>query len=350
MKLYDYLYVDLEKAVSLYSQLTGGVVELRESQVDWGKTADNKRKYDFKVFKHDAGGTTTDGESLKEVIKPYHSFLIELEQALEDQGFLITMGDTPNSPSLRDPEFRKIVAESFAIKVTGRCVIEDYERIKRVSVAFPDVVELINESAQSSFKDSEEYREIERQLEEAEQQAKAVKDGNKRSKANLLVKQHKRALADLLSTQIGVEAPEKWLLDGLQTWINTFLPGIVNLRVYPSLDLHDEQVFGHLKKECFCDNNPESLHFTYGSKPSGELTVLGVVAAVPTEEEDEFEPLREFDRDGLADTESVENAFRGVFRGFDGFEQMIRTCRFPRVVVYPVLVYRTAKPNKHAAH
>jgi len=66
MTLYDYIYVDLEKVISLYSQLTGGVVELRESNKERVHSADNKRNYDFKVFKHDAGGTEQDKSGLKE--------------------------------------------------------------------------------------------------------------------------------------------------------------------------------------------------------------------------------------------------------------------------------------------
>jgi len=31
MPLYDYLYVDLPKVISLYSQITGGIVESRET-------------------------------------------------------------------------------------------------------------------------------------------------------------------------------------------------------------------------------------------------------------------------------------------------------------------------------
>lgn len=57
MLLYDYLYVDLPKVISLYSQITGGVVESRETSHEQDRSADNKRNYDFKVFRHDAGGT-----------------------------------------------------------------------------------------------------------------------------------------------------------------------------------------------------------------------------------------------------------------------------------------------------
>ena len=60
MPLYDYLYVDLPKVISLYSQITGGVVETLETTQEQARSSDNKRAYDFKVFRHDAGGTDTD--------------------------------------------------------------------------------------------------------------------------------------------------------------------------------------------------------------------------------------------------------------------------------------------------
>ena len=152
MQLYDYIYIDREKAVSLYSQLTGGVVEVQESQVESGKVADNKRHYDFKVFKHDAGGTSSDKEQSKVVIKPYHAFLIELEKLLQDEGHLVAIDSESPDSSLRDDAFRQHIEGSFALKVTGRSVIEDYERIKGIANAFPDVVDLINKSTQNNLK------------------------------------------------------------------------------------------------------------------------------------------------------------------------------------------------------
>lgn len=53
----------------------------------------------------------------------------------------------------------------------------------------------------------------------------------------------------------------------------------------------------------------------------------------------------EFERTGVADCEAVEQGFRGFFRGFNGFEQMIQNCRFPRVRVHPLTVYRSVAPN-----
>lgn len=83
--------------ISLYSQLTGGVVELKETNFERGITADNKRNYDFKVFKHDAGGTTQSIERGKTTLKPYHALLQELEVELSSSGYLLDL----SSPSCR---------------------------------------------------------------------------------------------------------------------------------------------------------------------------------------------------------------------------------------------------------
>jgi hypothetical protein len=36
MSLYDYIYVDLNKVISLYSQMTGGVIEILERSAGTG--------------------------------------------------------------------------------------------------------------------------------------------------------------------------------------------------------------------------------------------------------------------------------------------------------------------------
>ena len=151
---------------------------------------------------------------------------------------------------------------------------------------------------------------------------------------------------NLIASSTAVGMVPQWILDGMETWIDAFLPGITNIRVYPFEDQDDEHVFGHLEAGNFTIPDPTAFHFTYGSFPTEEFTMLGVVTSVPPAEEESFAPLAEFDKEELKDHESVESAFRGMFRGFDGMEAMVRTCRYPRVLVHPVLVYRQTSPNK----
>jgi hypothetical protein len=346
MFLYDYIYVDLPKVISLYSQLIGGVVEVREIAKELVESADNKRHYDFKVFKHDAGGTEQDKSGVKETIKPHHSVLMELEEELVRNGYLIDLTVTSEVGSLRNPDLRAQLKKTLCVKVRGRAVIENYERIKSIAQVFPDVVKLINKSAESKLRDSAEFLSLKSQLERAEQDIKREKDRNERATKNEQLKSLKRAVDDLVQGASKVGMVDQWILDGMKTWIDAFLPGIVNLRVYPSADYPDEHIFGHLKQPFFEDTDTNSFHFTYGSLPTESLTMVGIITSVPDESGDTFKPLAEFEKASLVPDESIESAFRGVFRGFDGMEQIIRTLRFPRVLVYPLTVYRSVEPNQ----
>lgn len=343
MNLYDYVYVDLDKVVSLYSQLTGGVVELKETQSEKGSTSDNKRNYDFKVFKHDAGGTIQDKESNKETIKPHHALLQELEQELSSSGYLLDLSELKEGATLKDKETREILKNALCVKCTGRIVIEDYERIKSIGQDFPEIVKLINRSHADSLKETHEYREIVRQIKELES---AGGNRNSKAKKKRKAKELRKSLEDLVESSSAIDSVPKWILDGMKTWIDAFLPNITNIRVYPFPNEKDEHLFGHLDASNFSVPDSTAFHFTYGSFPTEEFTMLGVITSVPSDLEEEFNPLEEFEKETLEDYESVENAFRGMFKGFNGMEAMIRTCRYPRVLVHPILVYRQTSPNE----
>lgn len=345
MPLYDYLYVDLPKVISLYSQLTGGVVESRETTHEHGRTADNKRAYDFKVFRHDAGGTANDTSGTRELVKPHHAVLAELEVELTRQGYLLDLNAGNSERSLRDSALRQMLASTLCIKVTGRAVIEDYERMKGISKDFPEIAKLVNKSIESNLKDSPEYQGAMADIQALSIEIRQEKDRNRRAQKEERLRQIKRQIDDTLGSVSKVGVVDQWVLDGFRTWVDAFIPGIINLRLYPSMQRLDEQVFGHLKREYFEDPSTNSFHFTYGTVPTEQLTMIGIVTAIPTESPDSFDPLAEFQREGLQDNESVESAFRGLFRGFGGLEQMVRTSRYPRVLVQPVVVYRSVKPN-----
>lgn len=343
MNLYDYLYVDLEKAISLYSQLTGGIVELRETQTEKGSTSDNKRNYDFKVFKHDAGGTKQEKEQDKTTIKPHHALLQELEQELSTSGYLVDLSQVEAGKTLKDPEIRIILKNALCVKCTGRIVIEDYERMKKIGQDFPEIAKLINRSHADTLKETPEVQAIEQQIAEMEN---SQRDRNKKAKAKEKVKQLRKQLDGLMASSSAISILPQWILDGMKTWIDAFLPNITNIRVYPFTDQPDEHIFGHLSSTNFVIKDPTAFHFTYGSFPTEEFTMLGIITSVPLNEEETFTPLHEFDKEELADYESVEKGFRGLFRGFDGIEAMVRTSRYPRVLVHPILVYRQSSPNK----
>ena len=339
MNLYDYLYVDLDKVISLYSQLTGGVVELRETQSERGTTSDNKRSYDFKVFRHDAGGTAKEKEQDKITIKPHHALLQELEKELALSGYLMDLDNINEDKSLKCPEVRGILKNALCLKCTGRIIIEDYERMKKIGKDFPEIVKLIKPSRLASLKKTQKWQEIEQQLENYKNIS-----GNKDKKRK--VKELRNKLDELINSSSAIKMVPQFILDGFGTWVDAFLPNITNIRVYPFENRIDEHILGHLESSNFIITDTTAFHYTYGSFPTEEFTILAIITSVPLEEKEHFNPLQEFEKDDLKDYETVERGFRGLFRGFDGLEAMVRTCRYPRVLVHPILVYRQTLPNK----
>ncbi|MCI5128027.1 MAG: hypothetical protein D3905_04880 [Candidatus Electrothrix sp. AS4_5] len=339
MSLYDYLYVDTKKVVSTYNQLTGAVVSAGDSTCATVGQAESKKKYDFKIFRNDSA-TVQEGQGTQEQVKPHHILFQELEQELASQGHLVDLSGQKMAAKLQNKEFRKTLKNTFCIKVTGRCVVEHYERMKKISESFPDIAALINQSNKAAVKSTDAYKDLMAQITTREAEIAKIKDRNARNIQKAPLKEQKKKLQDLLDNQTQAGVVEQWILDGLKTWIDTFISGIINFRVYPDQEQTAVQVFGHLKQENFFDMDVSAFHFTYGSVPTEELTLLGIVSSVPNPEDAAFNPHQEFLKGDLSSKEAVERGFRSVFRGFEGFEQMVRTCRYPRVLVSPLLVYR----------
>ncbi|MCI5158344.1 MAG: hypothetical protein D3906_07845, partial [Candidatus Electrothrix sp. AUS1_2] len=73
ISLCDYLYVDTKKILSVYNQLTGAAVSAGESAYSTVNQVENKKKYDFTIFKSDSGNAAQDGQCLQEQVKSHHA-------------------------------------------------------------------------------------------------------------------------------------------------------------------------------------------------------------------------------------------------------------------------------------
>jgi hypothetical protein len=343
----DFLYLDMEKITSLYSQLTGGLVHQFEASSHSQNDNKNLRNYDFKIFKHEAGGTAINSESLKETWVSHHDLFNRLEEELFNAGFAVDLSYDITPKDIEAGTAASIFQNTLCVKAEGWPVLEDYERIKRIASNFNDIAGIINQSIITTFKQSPEMDELEQQLKEKEQEIASIKDNKLRLQQSKQLKELKDALETMIEAK-KVGAVDEWIIDGVKKWVATFLPGIFNLRLYPYESLPEFHILSNLKRECFLDKDIEAIHYLYGSKPTLKFGMLGIVTSVPTNDNNGFDPMSEFA--GLAPEEGkerlvVENAFRSLFRGFDGFEDMIRTCRYPRIMVYPIAVYRAVKPN-----
>ncbi len=304
MPLYDYLYADLPKVASLHSQLSGA----------------------------------TPGAQAATLAN--HRLFQELETGLAEQGYLLDLSGDQAGRSLR-----KRLSTALCIKVTGRAVVEDYQRIRGLADAFPNAATFLNKSVESTVRNSDDFKQLEMMVAALTEELKENLDREARAAGQSRLKESKTELDETIAAATLVKEIEPAVLDCLKAWIDTFLPGIVNLRIYPTPDAPDEQVFGHLKREYFDGQDLNAFHFARGASPSLPLTMVGIVTALPPEGQDAFNPLAEFARDGLANGETLENNMREVFQRFDTTEQLVRTCSFPRIMVQPLMVYRSTDPS-----
>lgn len=345
----DFIYLDMEKISSLYSQLSGGIVQSFEVSSTSSENSKNLRNYDFKIFKHEAGGIGTESEGLKETRVSHHEIYSELEQELFENGYAAEIGVDIKKEDVELGNAVNVFENSLCIKAEGSIVLEDYERITRIAHNYEDIASFINHSVRSSIQDAPELKELFDKIDVMKNDIKDMKNGPQKTKKKKEIKEFEDALESLVASKL-VGKVDDWIIDGLKTWVRVFLPDVFNIRLYPFEDLANFHVMSNVKREFFLDNNTESVHYLYGSKPTIKVTMLGVITSIPKKEADTFEPMKEFESEDLDEEGnehlSVENGFRGVFRGFDGLEKMIRTCRYPRIMVQPIAIYRAIKPNK----
>jgi hypothetical protein len=345
----DFMYLDMEKVSSLYSQLSGGIVQSVEASSTSSGNSKNLRNYDFKIFKHEAGGTESESQALKEVRVSHHDIYNELENDLFEKGYAAEIGVDVSKEAVDSGEATKIFESALCIKVEGYVVLEDYERITRIAHNYEDIVGFINNSIKSNLNETPELKDLIEKIDVMKEDIKKMKNGAaKTKKKNEMIDFESNLNALLSSKKIG--KVDNWIIDGLKTWVRVFLPDVFNIRVYPFKDSKNFHVMSNVERKFFLDDNTESVHYLFGSKPTIKVTMLGVVTSIPKKEGDSFEPMKEFedtdlDEDGN-EAQSFERGFRGVFRGFDGLEEMIRTCRYPRIMVQPIAIYRAIKPNK----
>lgn len=344
----DFIYLDMEKVSSLYSQLSGGIVQSVEASTTTSENSSNLRNYNFKIFKHEAGGTETESQLLKETRVSHHDIYNELERELFDKGYAVEIGVDITKQNVDSGGAVTIFENALCIKAEGYVVLEDYERITRIADNYEDITKFINYSIESNLKAAPELKDVFVQIDAMKESIKKLNGSQKINKKTELDKLEKQ-LNDLIASK-KVGKVEDWVVEGLKTWVRVFLPDVFNVRLYPFEDSANFHVMSNVKRKFFLDDNTESVHYLFGSKPTIKLTMLGVITSIPQKEGDSFEPMREFDNPDLEEegneAQSFENGFRGVFRGFDGLEGMIRTCRYPRIMVQPIAIYRAVKPNK----
>lgn len=338
----DLVYLDFEKASSIWSQFEGGLRESVTTSDDDSKGQKARVRFGIpKIAEANLGADYLQKRSTLETKVLHHDVLNRVDEELSNHDLVFDISQSLESTETSPEIIRNAIGKFPYIKATGQCVFEDYPRIQAICKQFNDIMSFINKCGGQSAGLIELEELIEEQIAEIrstnnQKKKAAAKEGLKKLQSQLNSEIQKN-----LSGQV-----DQWLLDGIILWIDTFMKNRINFRNYPLTCCPSFQILCNLKRDCFVDQDPEHLLYGYGSRPNVELTVFGLITSIPSEIDDRFDPMTEFeDETQLSDKQIFENAFRRMFSSTDDIEDFARYSRYPNITVHPIAIYRSFKSN-----
>jgi hypothetical protein len=336
----DLIYFDFEKAASIYSQFEGGLRERLEVTEDAGKDRSAGAKFGVpKIAEAKLGVEYIEKTSTLETKILHHDLLTRVESQLNTMNLVADIRSRVEEETLSAENIRKSIGKKPYIIASGWSVIEDYRRILSISQKFNEITKFIARCATEAVKQSSEYQDLQLQIDAARQSAKTIKDRNKKAQAKLRLKTLEQSINSKVKSELS--GVDQYLLDGIQLWIDTFMPNRINFRIYPFDEFPSFQVLCNLKRECFVDQNLEHLLYGYGSRPNVPLAVFGLITSMPSKEGHKFDPLAEFkELEEKEDKTAFEESFRGIFSAMDEIEASMRYSRYPNLTVHPIAVFR----------
>ncbi len=142
---------------------------------------------------------------------------------------------------------------------------------------------------------------------------KEERDRNKKAVATAQLKSIERDLQRQMEALVRTEELPEWLVEGINTFIDTFMPRRINFRVYPFESVPSFQIRSNLKRDCFVEEDLDNILLAYGTRPNVKLTLLGLITSIPDKAGHPFDPTREFEE--ISETETSEaQKFEHEFR------------------------------------
>lgn len=340
-RIKDFIYFDLEKAISLLSQLDGKLITQINEEVEESSDERKIRNYDLMLFKPEFGGVKNSKSSSFQSGVLHHNVFNLLEAKLKENS-LITYVNDDISEEDKECFLVNYLKNKYYIIVEGYVNIEDFDKVSFITQKYPSITEFIQQCAMSGIEESEEYQDFMKKIEEKRDEINNITDKNKRRQQNKKLDEQIHEFNKILKTNAKFEDIPGWLLEGIQLFIETFLPNRIMIRIYPYMSRPENHFIGNLKRHCFIDDDIDNIINAYGTRPNIQLTMFGLITSMPEKEGSNFDPLDEYlsYEEEIDKNIAFEKAFREVFRALEGIEGFVKFSRYPNITVYPIAIYR----------
>ncbi len=321
----DFIYVDVERLYSFYSQVFEGVADqIVQSYMDASSTTDTQKESLLKGGSIEAQvaemSRRTENKFLHDHM--YNLFETEVRNAILE------------SPSATPADFREILGQAFLVKVKGAAEIEDYIRLNTIMGKFNEIGEAI---AYAMVLGEEE---LSKAIGELQQTIEQIPDRNMKAKAkDRLGKQtDKRALAKHRAKEVGLHQDEQ-NLKNLNLISELFYPEGFDVTITP--DEGDGSVVyrGVLDKK-WLRVHPDLLRALYGGFVESKWTMVGQITYLPGVKLPQKEETPD-STGGEDENPSMRDPYRNMFRSSRGIERMFLESKGRiDVVVCPLAIYR----------
>ncbi|MBB1286465.1 hypothetical protein HRH25_18935 [Flavisolibacter sp. BT320] len=333
----DLIYFDYDKAKSLNSQLTGGLISELTRAIESEGGLSSEVGFDVKILKSKIGSNNKERSIRTETIEVYHELLNQIEKSLFERNILTDINKSFEESGKSFNDFLIEVPSYTYVKATGWSAFEDFERFKRIMNNFNEIQRLIYGSVLESH---EEVKQIKEQINDVK---KNLKNKNSSNKDLVRLKAIEKNFDKAIERESGAILLDETFIERVETFLNTFSPNRINFRLAPFDIFNDFQILANLKSEHLVNGSFENVIYTYGSRPNIKLSVFGVITSCPQKQDvrvDLYDEYIAYQDDELADEARFEKAFRNVFSTFENFEKFFFVPSYPKVSISPIAIYR----------
>ncbi len=329
----DFIYVDVERLKSLYSQVFKGVVDtIIQTEVDEYQTADTQK-----------GGIRSSGSTFAERVaeasyktesRILYDHMYNLLEDRLDRAIVEAKG-------LSRKNYADVLGQAFMIKVKGAAEVADYKRIKTVFDNFNNITEAINYV--SSYGKRHTLEAIKTEL---WTKIKAEKDRNQKAKL--------KKRMEVLENQLKEKGQlDNTFLESISFITDMFCSDRIEVTIHPTEDAAEDVIFRAILNERWLRVSADFLRALYGGYPAPNWTMVGHLTYLPvplnTNSENDDELSEGIDSNNYSDLDSMAKEKPKTMR--DGYRQLmiayqeiektfIDSKDFVEVVIWPLAIYR----------
>ncbi|MCA9123867.1 MAG: hypothetical protein H6821_01015 [Planctomycetaceae bacterium] len=336
--LRDFIYLDIERLYSIYSQVFEGVVDQIIKSYESSLATDDSQK--------GPAGSQNDSSVFELSRRTENRFLYDhMYERLEGR-VASTMLDVS---AIDDSADLTAVRDAGLIKVRGNAEIEDYERFKMFMENFNKIGEAIAYAAVTTVANPQAAK-------DKWQEMKTIKnkDERKRAEAEYRKLSDTTGLAKETAKQIGLQQDETSLAN-LRFFTELFYQSGFDVTVTPSGGSFPSYR-GQVEKR-WLRLQPDRLRWLFGGYTDSNWTMVGHVTCIPsliewpTADETSVTPpveastaaellTAQLEADA-SETPSLRDPFRQMFRAAGLFERMFMDSEErTEVIVCPLAIYR----------